>query len=166
MLRKGWDQGFSLSQTTATPTKPIPRHTWLSDRGVSCLLHLSYVFHLPLPDVRLPIFGQMKPGTAGSETVTAEPHSQRQRRDPQRALAPCAFCQLIPAMLTSTYQQQTISPLNFLAHRTNSCTYRRVDSPDPDDHCIFALQDGPSQSSYEGLQDQISRENPRIVPTV
>jgi hypothetical protein len=115
MLRKGWDQGFSLSQTTATPTKPIPRHTWLSDRGVSCLLHLSCVFHLPLPDVRLPIFGQMKPGTAGSETATAEPHSQRQRRDPQRALASCAFCQLIPAMLTS--QQQAISQFDFLAHR-------------------------------------------------
>ena len=80
-LQKSWDQGFSLSQTTAAPTKPIPIHTWPSDGGVPCVLYVSCVFYPHLSDVRQFIFGEMKPETSGSEAATAELHSQRQRRD-------------------------------------------------------------------------------------
>lgn len=61
----------------------IHSQTYLAKyRGVSCVLHLSFVCHPPLPDVSMPIVGEMKPRTAGSEVATAEPHSQRRRWDP------------------------------------------------------------------------------------
>jgi hypothetical protein len=114
-LQRSWNQGFSLSQTIAAPKKPIPIHTWPSDKGVPCVLYVSCVFYPRLSDVRQFIFDEMKPGTSDSEATTAELHLQRQRRNPQRALASCAFCQLIPAMRTSQQQTFPISPSSLIA---------------------------------------------------